>query len=211
VSLVNGFRDKTKVFTAEFGLSRFAMARNFVACKKKVSNRGVAPDTFLDELIDWARQAPDEIFEPNDNHDVYSSVVAELGPFSDTLHRKAVMLEVLRVLAGFESSWNFKAGVDTTNPSSNTACTEEAGIFQCSGNAMGFDPSLKSLLRKASGGKTDCTTFIAVSKSDHRFAFEFCARLLRFTINHNGPVKRKEINPFLRRDAVLEFKRFLTD
>lgn len=187
------------------------MARKFVACKKKVFNRGVAPDSFLNELIDWAKQASDEIFARNDNHDVYSNVAAELGPFPDLLHRRAVLLEVLRVLGGFESSWNFKAGRDTTNPTSGTPCTEEAGIFQCSGNAMGFDASLKSLLRQASGGKTDCTTFIAVSKKDHQFAFEFCARLLRFTVNHHGPVKRKEINPFLRRDAVLEFQRFLSD
>ena len=187
------------------------MARRFVACKEKVFNRGVAPDSFLNELIDWAKQAPDEIFEKNDNHDVYSNVASELGPYSDLLHRRAVMLEVLRVLGGFESSWNFKAGVDTTNPTSNTPCTEEAGIFQCSGNAMGFDPSLKSLLRKASGGKTDCKTFIAVSKKDHRFAIEFCARLLRLTVNHHGPVKRKEINRFLRRDAVSEFQGFLSD
>jgi len=186
------------------------MARNFVACKKKVFNRGVPPDSFLNELIDWARQAPDEVFVKNDNHDIYSNVSSELGPFSDLVHRKAVMLEVLRVLGGFESSWNFKEGVDKNNPTSNTSCTEEAGIFQCSGNAMGFDPSLKSLLRKASGGKTDCTTFIAVTKKDHQFAFEFCARLLRFTVNHHGPVKRKEINSFLRRDAVSEFQGFLS-
>jgi len=187
------------------------MARTFVACKKKVFNRGVAPDSFLNELIDWARQAPDEIFEKNVNHDIYSNVRPELGPFSDLLHRKAVMLEVLRVLGGFESAWHFNAGVDVNNPTSNTPCTEEAGIFQCSGNAMKFDPSLESLLKKASGGKTDCETFIVVMKENHRFAFEFCARLLRFTVNHHGPVKRKEINPFLRRDAVSEFQGFLSD
>lgn len=186
------------------------MAREFVACKKKVFNRGVAPDSFLNELIDWARQAPNEIFERNDNHDIYSSVASDLGPYSSLLHRKAVMLEVLRVLGGFESSWDFNEGVDPNNPTSTTPCTEEAGIFQCSGNSMGFDSSLKSLLRKASGGKTDCKTFITVSKSDHQFAFEFCARLLRFTVNHHGPVKRKEINPFLRRDAVSEFQGFLS-
>jgi hypothetical protein len=179
--------------------------------QKKVLNRGVAPDSFLNEIIDWAKKAPNEIFERNDKHDVYSSVASELGPYSDLLYRRAVMLEVLRVLGGFESSWNFEAGVDTTNPTSNTPCTEEAGIFQCSGNAMEFDASLKHLLRQASGGKTDCKTFIAVSKTDHQFAIEFCARLLRFTVNHHGPVKRKEINRFLRRDAVLEFHGFLSD
>ena len=187
------------------------MARTFVACKKKVFNRGKPPDSFLNELIDWARQAPDEVFVKNLNHDIYTNVRPELGPYSDLLHRKAVMCEALRVLGGFESSWDFNAGRDTTNPSSNTPCTEEAGIFQCSGNSMNFHASLKGLLREASGGDTECETFIAVTKANHQFAFEYCARLLRFTVNHHGPVKRKEINAFLRRDAVAEFQGFLSD
>ena len=186
------------------------MARNFVACKARVFNRGVPPDSFLNELIDWARQAPDEIFARNNNRDIYTSVAPELGPFPDLPRRKAVMLEALRVLGGFESSWDFNEGRDVTNPSSDTACTEEAGIFQCSGNSMNFDESLKELLRRASGGRTDCPTFIVVTKQNHQFAFEYCARLLRFTVNHHGPVKRKEINRFLRRDAADEFQRFLS-
>jgi hypothetical protein len=186
------------------------MARVFVACKKKVFNRGVPPESFLNELIDWARQAPDVIFERNNINDVYSSVASELSPFTDLLHRRAVMLEVLRVLGGFESSWDFNAGRDITNPTSNTPCTEEAGVFQCSGNAMEFHPSLKSLLGNVSGGQTSCEKFIVVTKQNHRFAIEFCARLLRFTVNHHGPVKHKKINPFLRRDAVSEFQRFLS-
>ncbi len=186
------------------------MARVFAACKKKVFNRGTPPESFLNELIDWARQAPDEIFERNNIHDVYSNVTAELGPFTNLLHRKAVMLEVLRVLGGFESSWNFNAGRDITNPTSNTPCTEEAGVFQCSGNAMELDPSLENLLESVAGGQTDCEKFIVVTKQNHPFAFEFCARLLRFTVNHHGPVKHKKINPFLRRDAVSEFQGFLS-
>jgi hypothetical protein len=35
------------------------MARKFVACKHKVKDRGVPPDSFLNEIIDWARDAPD--------------------------------------------------------------------------------------------------------------------------------------------------------
>jgi hypothetical protein len=189
----------------------YNMSRHFVACKEKVLNRGKPPDSFLNELIDWAKQAPDDIFTKNQNHDVYTNVAADLGPFSDLLHRKAVMLEVLRVLGGFESSWDFREGVDVTNPTSNTPCTEEAGIFQISGNAMEFHSSLKDLLRRTTGGHTDCETFKTTTKENHRFAFEFCARLLRFTVNHHGPVKRKEINPFLRRDAVSEFRSFLTE
>ena len=187
------------------------MARQFVACKTEVANRGVPPNSFLNELIDWAKSAPDEIFERNNLHDVYSNVKTELGPYSDLLHRKTVMLEVLRVLGGFESSWNFNEGRDITNPSSNTPCTEEAGIFQCSGNAMEIDQSLADLMERTSGGDTECKTFIKITKQNHPFAFEFCARLLRFTVDHHGPVKHKKINPFLKREAVAEFQRFLSE
>jgi hypothetical protein len=186
------------------------MTRKFTACKATISNRGVPPDSFLNELIDWAKKAPDEIFKDNNNNDIYASVVPELGSWNGLLHRKAVMLEVLRVLGGFESSWNWKEGRDVKNPNSNTPCSEEAGIFQCSGDSIGFDSSLKKLLEDVSG-KTDCDTFIKVSKSNKKFAIEYCARLLRFTLNHHGPVKRKEINYWLNPDAVKEFQGFLSD
>jgi len=186
------------------------MPRAFSACKTKVYNRGIPPEEFLNELVDWCRQAPDEIFTKNDRTDIYSQVFSELGPWKDLLHRKAAMLEVLRVLGGFESSWDWGAGVHENKPAPNTPCTEEAGIFQCSGDSMNFDASLKQLLQSAAG-KTDCDTFRSTTKSNHRFAIEYCARLLRFTINHNGPVKRKEINPWLKKEAVAEFRRFLSD
>jgi hypothetical protein len=185
------------------------MSRKFVACKQEVFNRGEAPTLFLNELIDWARSAPDEIFERNENIDIYSLILDDLGPWESLLHRKAAMLEVLRVLGGFESSWNWNEGRDTTNPNSNTPCSEEAGIFQCSGNAMWIDISLERLLKTVSG-KTDCKTFIKFSKQNHEFVIEFCARLLRFTVNHHGPIKRRKINEWLDRDAVAEFQDFLT-
>src|SRR6476659_5965354 len=118
------------------------MSRNFVACKQKVHNRGKPPNAFLDELVDWAINAPDEIFEPNQIHDIYSNVVGELGPWQGPLHRKAAMLEVLRVLGGFESSWDWNAGVDVTNPTSTTPTTIEAGAFQVSANSMSFGQEL---------------------------------------------------------------------
>jgi hypothetical protein len=185
------------------------MSRDFVACKQKVLNRGKAPNAFLNELVDWAIDAPDEIFAPNQMHDIYTIVVGDLGPWESPLHRRAAMLEVLRVLGGFESSWDWNEGVDTTNPHSNTSCTEEAGIFQCSGDSMGKDPSLKALLLKETG-KTDCETFKTHTKSNHAFAIEYCARLLRFTVSHHGPVRDRKINEWLRRDAVEEFEKFLT-
>ena len=185
------------------------MSRNFVACRKKVHDRGKPPIAFLDELVDWAKGAPDEIFKPNQVQDIYSNVVGDLGPWTGLTHRKAAMLEVLRVLGGFESSWKWTEGVDTTNPNSNTSCTEEAGIFQCSGNSMNFDSSLKTLLLNATG-KTDCETFKTETKANHPFAIEYCARLLRFTIRHHGPIRDGHIKTWLRRDAVAEFEAFLT-
>ena len=184
------------------------MPRNFVACREKVLNRGRPPVAFLNELVDWGVAAPAEIFSQNDRTDIYSVVKNELGPWANDVERRAAMLEVLRVLAGFESSWNWNEGVDTTNPDSNTACTEEAGILQCSGNSMNFDSSLKELLRAAAGA-TDCDTFRATTKANHPFALEYCARLLRFTVDHHGPVKHKHILPELRRDAMAELLGFL--
>jgi hypothetical protein len=186
------------------------MSREFEACKQRVHNRSNPPDDFLNELIEWAKAAPDEIFERNERHDIYSNVVGELGPWRNPLHRKAAMLEVLRVLGGFESKWDWNEGVDRSNPDSNTPCTEEAGIFQCSGDSMAFDSSLKDLLRQVSG-RTDCDTFRETTKSNHPFALEYCARLLRFTVRHHGPIRDEHINPWLRQDAVREFEKFLSE
>jgi hypothetical protein len=173
------------------------------ALKAKVKNRGRAPDSFLDELIAWGADAPDEIFTRNDAHDVYGSVRGALGPWRDDLHRRAVMLEVMRVLAGFESSWDWNEGRDVTNPTSNTATTTEAGAWQVSANSMNFGAELKALVI-AHAGSADGETFQAAMKSDHPLAMEYIARLLRRTVNHNGPVKRHEIDPWLSKQAVEE-------
>jgi hypothetical protein len=183
-------------------------AHNFVACREKVFNRRKPPVAFLEELVDWGKSAANEIFVRNDRADIYSSVRNELGPWANDLERRAAMLEVLRVLGGFESSWDFNEGPDTSNPNSNTPCTEEAGIFQCSGNSMDIDSSLKDLLRNAASA-TDCGTFQTTTKANHPFAFEYCARLIRFTVNHHGPIKHRHIHPHLRRDAMGELLGFL--
>jgi hypothetical protein len=175
----------------------------YKALKAKVKNRGKAPDAFLDELIAWGKDAPEEIFAPNTAHDVYSSVRPTLGPWRDNQHRRAVMLEVMRVLAGFESSWKWTAGRDVSNPTSNTPTTTEAGAFQVSANSMSFGPELKALVQDHAGS-TDGEAFQAAMKSDHPLAMEYIARLLRRTVNHNGPVKRHEIDEWLRKDAVDE-------
>ena len=180
----------------------------YKATKQHVYNRGTPPNTFLDQLIAWGKTASDDIFVPNLAHDVYTNVRHVLGPWKDLDHRRAVMLEVMRVLAGFESSWNWNEGRDVTNPTSDTPQTTEAGAWQVSANSMGFGPELRKLVL-AKLGSTDGNDFQRGMKQNHPLAMEYIARLLRRTVNHNGPVKRHEIDPWLRKDAVAEFLQFL--
>ena len=180
----------------------------YIATKKQVFNRGIPPNDFLDQLVAWGKNAPDEIFVRNPFNDIYSSIFNTLGPWQSDLHRRAVMLEVMRVLAGFESSWNWNAGVDISSRTSNTPVTMEAGAWQVSANAMNIGQELKDLVL-AHVGTLDGYQFQQAMKLNHPLAMEFIARLLRRTTHHNGPVLRHEIDPWLCRDAVAEFQSFL--
>jgi hypothetical protein len=173
-----------------------------------VFNRGTAPRQFIDALIEWGKTAQEEIFAPNPYHDVYGSVVGRLGPWRTGNHRRAVMLEVMRVLAGFESSWAWNAGVDTSNPRSQTPLTAEAGAWQVSADSMNFGSELRDLV-KSRAGSLDPLVFQRAMKEDHILAMEYIARLLRRTTQHNGPVKRHEINDWLLPKAVIEFQNLL--
>lgn len=186
----------------------------FMACRTRVKNRGVPPEEFLSELVQWAQKADERLFMSNANVDIYTHTKAFLGPYSSLRHRKAVMLEVLRVLAGFESSWDSQCGVDTTNPTSVHPETEEAGLWQVSMNAIAFGEDLKQLVKARIGSTNyrDGRKFQAATKCDRTFATEFIVRLLRHTVKHNGPAKRVTTNstrdsiyPWLSRDAVSEF------
>jgi hypothetical protein len=178
---------------------------HYIATKQRVDNRDFPPNDFLDRLVAWGKQAPEEIFVRNNFSDIYSSVFNTLGPWDSNLHRRAVMLEVMRVLAGFESSWHWDAGVDTTNPTSVTSDTIEAGAWQVSANSMNFGQELKDLVL-ATVGTLDGNAFQVAMKQNHPLAMEYVARLLRRTTRHHGPVLRHEIDPWLRRNAVAEFQ-----
>jgi hypothetical protein len=54
----------------------------YTATKQRVGNRGVPPDSFLDQLVTWGRSATDEIFAPNPAREVYSNVFRVLGPLA---------------------------------------------------------------------------------------------------------------------------------
>lgn len=190
--------------------------------KSPVLNRGVASDGFLTEIVAWGRTAPEEIFAPNLNVDIYSKIKPELGPWESMLHRRAGMLEVMRVLGMFESSGNFNEGVDTSRVGSDTAENAEAGAWQVSYDARRFAPELRLLLDRK--GIKNGIEFQRLMKSDHPLAMEFVARLMRFTTHHNGPLYKgsersgirsslrgpeHSIYPWIRRDAVAQFMTLL--
>ncbi|WP_217897001.1 hypothetical protein [Granulicella rosea] len=195
--------------TRAFGQAERVKPR-YVASKQRVDNRGVPPDAFLDELIAWGRTAPEDLFTPSAHKDVYANVEHALGPWSGIEQRRAAMLEVMRVLAGFESSWNWDAGRDMTNPRSVAAATMEAGAWQISADSMHFGKDLRALVLRQVG-TLDGNDFQRATKQNHPFAMEYVARLLRITVNHNGPVKDHKIDPWLRKDAVAEFLQLLAE
>lgn len=199
---------------------------SWIAARSKVFNRGSAPVAFLDELVAWARTAPDEIFAVNDKPDIYSKIRPELGPWRDLLHRKCAMLEVLRVLGGFESSWKWGEGVDASRSSDDTNENSEAGLWQVSYDSRKIDASLRALL--ANHGITNGVQFQREMKANHALAIEYVARLLRFNTRHNGPllkdderkatwpsrenlwIANQSIYPWLRPEAVEEFRNALS-
>jgi len=211
----------------------------------KVHNRGLPPTGFVQILVDEIREIPDDVFsigyKSNREDDIYQFLGKQLGdkwwivvPMqpNDYLRRRAIMCEVLRVLGGFESSWDWNEGRDVTNPSSNRPETTEAGIFQCSANSVNFDASLiecfnrhadrEEILSRAPGAsRVILPPWIGMRESGNQFqwmtknipayAIEHCARLLRFTIRHHGPIVRGEILPWLSLDAVREFESLLSN
>jgi hypothetical protein len=192
---------------------------SFYATRKQVANRGTPPVTFLKELVSWGKIAADDIFLPSVNHrdDVYAAVLGVLGPWDGPRHMRAVMLEVLRVLAGYESSWDWNQGTDTDADAAaakhhkvRSPIQIEAGAFQVSADSMGLAPELKNLVFKRTGSLS-AIDFQRAMKRDHQLAMEYIARLLRRTITQNGPVLRHtiEIDKWLRKDAVQEFRTLL--
>jgi len=179
----------------------------FSATKAKVKNRGNPPDSFLTELVEWGLSAPPEIFAPNSNpDDIYSAVRPILGPWQNLLHRRAAMLEVMRVHAGFESSWNWNEGVDVTNQTSlHNKNGEETGIFQVSfDSTLLNDHAMKAFAVEHGIGSPG--SFIPEMKRNHPLALEYYARLVRVNIKWAGPLIRHEIDPWLSAAAVSEFQ-----
>jgi hypothetical protein len=203
-------------------------AGKFVKTRVKVLNRGIPPVEFLQELVAWGKTAPKAIFadQPGNEKDIYAKVTEELGPFGNITHRKACMLEVMRVLAGFESSWIWGTGRDEDNPQEDSPDTISAGPFQVSANSMGFGQDLRDLVAQHGihNSKRDGDAFQVLMKNNHALAFNYISCLLRHTSMANGPLykgnerskfkpklrgKEQSIYPWLSRDAAKEFQQLL--
>lgn len=202
---------------------------NFFTTKSSVFNRGTPSRDFLTQMVMWGRTAPDDIFLPRRNPnpakkdpDIYSHIVDELGPWESLLHRRAAMLETMRVLAGFESSWNWSEGVDTSRMGDDTPENSEAGAWQVSYDARHISDELWSLL--TSHDIINGVQFQREMKFNHPLAMEFVARLMRNTTKHHGPLykgaeraairkslrgEEQSIYPWLSRPAVAEFEQLL--
>lgn len=195
-----------------------------IASAARVFNRGTAPKSFLMEMVMWAKTAPDDIFAHNELADIYDKVEAELGPYTSITHRKAVMLEVMRVLAGFESSWDWAEGVDTSRLGADTSENAEAGAWQVSYDSVKLLPHQIAQKVLNPLGIADGVRFQQTTKFDHPFAMEYVARLMRYNTKHNGPLYKGDerhairsslrgaensIYPWLRLDAVKEFEQAL--
>lgn len=185
---------------------------------RNVTGRGKPPVGFLEELLAWLKSAPEEIFSPNkDPEDVFNRLAPLLGPWKSPLHRRAAMGELLRCLAGFESSWDWGCGVDKTNKRSmKQKVCQETGAFQVSFDSLLLDicgpdqvDDLHQCVLKFCG-TLQVDVFIARMKTDHVFALEYCARLLRNSFYWDGPIKRKEIDSSLSKEAVAEIELFLS-
>lgn len=193
------------------------MSRQYNACLAIVRGRGRPPVAFLDELIDNAKNWPPEISAPNnDPEDVFNRLRPILGPWESPVHRLAGLCECLRCLGGFESSWKWSEGVDRTNATSmRNIIGQETGIFQVSFDSLQLDDAkntgddLHQCVMKYCGA-LDVHLFIDRMKSDHTFAMEYGARLLRNNFYWDGPIKRHEIDSSLSPAAVKEFITFLT-
>jgi hypothetical protein len=195
-----------------FNLNHDMSQRTYIACHQAVSAaHSSPPNSFLDQLIDAINPLPDGVFAQNELHDIYSVMLGALGPYTSLLHRKAVICEVLRVQAAFESDWNWNEGVDINNQHSVTHLDgQETGAFQVSADSMAHDQSLVDCVDRLAG-KHDVLTFISEMKANHPLAVEYCARLLRFNTSWCGTINDpNQVIAHVRRDAVAEFQTFLS-
>lgn len=182
------------------------------SCYRQITNRGRVPKGVLDLLTDFARTAPDKLFERNDKADIYSLVASRVGPFTTLKQRRAVMVDVLLVLGGFESSWSFLEGRDPATSASKPCEEFEAGIFQVSSNSFSYSGDLRKLYDVACKDYAkykSCEGFQRCTKAEPAFAISYTAMLLRLTYKHHGPLIRGDVTRQLSKSCEREIESVL--
>lgn len=211
----------------------------FLETRKPIGGGHESPPTvFLTDLVNFARQVPDELFMPNDTPvDIFTAIKSRLGTMAgvdgsggpiyhwdDLLHRKAAFCEAALVHAGRESDWHFHEDVDRTNPRSQAHIEgREAGIFQMSFDSVYLPHGRKEDLWDLAVELVIDTPerFIHAMKfrveerteEQRRIVFLWYAHVMRKSIAWAGPFVRHNedsVYPYLRRSAMLEFRQLLS-
>lgn len=166
------------------------------------------PDSFLVPLIIWAKAEEDSVFEKNNNHDIFSIVSEELGPFDTLIKRKAVLCAVMIIIAGDESDWNWREGRDVT-AGQQTEDQKEAGAFQVSNDIRHTDSAIDAWLN--SKGIHTGLQFQASVKGDPILDCALVARVLRANYKRwDGPINRGWVEAQVKREMVDELVTLLS-
>lgn len=197
----------------------------FIAAATEVFNRGKLTQTFLNDMVGVIGAMPEHIFLPDMEVDMYGKAADKLGPYESTLHRRAVMCEILRVLALFESGGDHTEGVDTSRLGPDTPENAEAGAWQISLDSRKIHSDLRDMLSEyrsdhVPSGIKNGIVFQQVMKFDPDFSTRYAATLMSHNGMHNGPLykgaeraiirsslrgEKHSIYPYLKKTAVAEF------
>ncbi len=162
------------------------------------------PVAFLDTILKWAQSESDTVFERNTGFDIYS--VLEKLPHTSLLERKAVALEALRCIGGFESNWNWKEGRDVS-AGPETEEQMEAGAFQVSFDSSRLGPDLQRYLIE--NGIFHAGDFRTRIQVDPVFDCAYTFRLLRVSTRWDGPINRGWVTAAASLDAHKEWMALL--
>lgn len=183
------------------------------SCYRSIPNQGKIPTSVLNNIIDFVRSAPDQVFEKNNEQDIYWLFAKTLGPITTLKQRRAVMADTQIVLGALESSWGYGVGRDPATPASKPCNEYEAGMFQVSSNSMAFGNGQLTTLFKAACGPYmslgTCQAFQKCTKEEPAFAHSYVGLLLRYTINHHGPIKRGNVGRLLSKSCQNEIEAIL--
>jgi hypothetical protein len=181
----------------------------YSACIAAVADKGSPPASFIDTIIAGVKALPDAAVGPKPVSNIFSALARAFGDPQDTLTRKAIMCEGLRVVAAFESGWDWNCSADTT-AGPETPSETESGAFQASQNSESLDPTggLAAFL-DSKWGAHDAAAFIRNMKTDHITAVQYAAMLFDWNTKWDGPVNRGWVTSNVSAAAVAEFKEFL--